>query len=58
VVPGLGLPAPQPQLAARPLTPRVPRAIMLVRRRNRSLSPAAEAVWRLIVELAGETLEA
>jgi len=37
---------------ARPLTPKVLRNIMLVRRRNRSLSPAAEAVWWLIVEIA------
>jgi DNA-binding transcriptional LysR family regulator len=48
IVPAQGLPFPQPGLVARPLTPQVCRDIMLLRRRNRSLSPAAEAVWRLI----------
>jgi DNA-binding transcriptional LysR family regulator len=52
IVPAQGLPFPQAGLAARPLTPQVYRSIMLVRRRNRSLSPAAEAVWRLIGEVA------
>lgn len=51
VVPALFLPQPQSGLVALPLTPRVARGIVLLRRRNRSLSPAAEAVWRLMVEL-------
>jgi hypothetical protein len=40
----------------RPLTPRVQRTIMLIRRRNRALSPVAERVWKLVretVEAAG-----
>ncbi len=53
VVPALFLPLPQTGLVSRPLTPQVRRGIVLVRRRNRSLSPAAEAVWQLIVEMAG-----
>lgn len=44
VTPRLSLPAPD-QLAVRPLTPTVTRAITLVRRRHRSLSPLAELVW-------------
>lgn len=51
VVPALFLPEPQSGLVARPLTPAVSRGIVLLRRRNRSLSPAAEAVWRLMVEM-------
>ncbi|MDR3419086.1 MAG: LysR family transcriptional regulator [Nevskia sp.] len=54
IVPALGLPFPQPGLAAVALTPQVRRVIMLVRRRNRSLSPAAEAVWRLVAAIAGK----
>ncbi|HWY23932.1 MAG TPA: LysR family transcriptional regulator [Nevskia sp.] len=50
VVPALFLPAPQSGLVSLPLTPRVSRGIVLLRRRNRSLSPAAEAVWRLMAE--------
>ena len=54
VVPALFLPFPQSGLVARPLQPRVQRGVMLVRRRNRSLSPAAEAVWRLIEQHAAQ----
>ncbi|EDZ97304.1 transcriptional regulator, LysR family, partial [Burkholderia sp. H160] len=35
----------------RPLVPRAERLVELVRRRDRSLSPAAEAVWNLIRQL-------
>lgn len=52
VVPALFLPFAESGLVARPLQPRVQRGIVLLRRRNRSLSPAAEAVWQLIGTLA------
>ena len=49
VLPWLALPLPAgSSLVARPLTPRAERTVELVRRRDRSLSPAAEAVWSLI----------
>ncbi|WP_133649149.1 LysR family transcriptional regulator [Paraburkholderia flava] len=52
VLPWLALPLPaDASLAARPLVPRVERTVELVRRRDRSLSPAAEAVWGLIRQL-------
>lgn len=52
VQPWLALPLPEgSSLVARPLTPRAERTIELVRRRDRSLSPAAEAVWGLIQQL-------
>ena len=53
VVPHLALP---PEglngLAVRPLLPRVDRDIMLVHRRNRALSPLAQAAWELIRDVA------
>ncbi|WP_027214162.1 LysR family transcriptional regulator [Burkholderia sp. WSM2232] len=52
VLPWLALPLPAgAALAARRLVPRAERTVELVRRRDRSLSPAAEAVWGLIHEL-------
>ncbi|WP_027801357.1 LysR family transcriptional regulator [Paraburkholderia dilworthii] len=52
VLPWLALPLPAgAALTARPLMPRAERTVELVRRRDRSLSPAAEAVWNLIREL-------
>ncbi|MBW9106728.1 LysR family transcriptional regulator [Paraburkholderia phenoliruptrix] len=52
VLPWLALPLPAgAALAARRLVPRAERTVELVRRRDRSLSPAAEAVWDLIREL-------
>jgi len=36
----------------RPLVPNVQRAIMLIRRRNRELSPLAQRVWRMVRETA------
>ena len=52
VLPWLALPLPAgAALTARPLMPRAERTVELVRRRDRSLSPAAEAVWDLIREL-------
>ena len=35
-------------LAVRPLLPRLERTVMLVRRRDRALSPVAERVWRIV----------
>lgn len=52
VLPWLALPLPAgASLVARPLVPRAERTVELVRRRDRSLSPAAEAVWSLIRQL-------
>jgi DNA-binding transcriptional LysR family regulator len=52
VLPWLALPLPAgASLVARPLVPRAERTVELVRRRDRSLSPAAEAVWGLIRQL-------
>ncbi|MCY1169703.1 MAG: LysR family transcriptional regulator [Pseudomonadota bacterium] len=49
VMPALGVPpSGLPGLAVLPLTPRVQRSIMLVRRRNRALSPLAGFVWKLV----------
>ncbi|MBB5192137.1 DNA-binding transcriptional LysR family regulator [Silvimonas terrae] len=53
VMPRLALPLPADSgLTVRPLTPTVTRHIMLARRRNRSLSPAAQVIWRLIRQMA------
>jgi len=53
VLPWLALPVPAgASLLARPLVPRAERTVELVRRRDRSLSPAAEAVWSLIRQLS------
>ncbi|SMF05358.1 LysR family transcriptional regulator [Pseudogulbenkiania subflava] len=55
VLPILALPLPEASdLVVRPLTPAVERSLMLVRRKNRSLSPLAETVWTLISEVAAE----
>jgi DNA-binding transcriptional LysR family regulator len=52
VLPWLALPLPAgASLVARPLVPCAERTVELVRRRDRSLSPAAEAVWGLIRQL-------
>ena len=40
------------ELCSRPLLPRVQRDIMLVRRRQRELSPVAQRVWELIAAVA------
>jgi DNA-binding transcriptional LysR family regulator len=54
VLPWLALPLPEgSSLVARPLEPRAERTVELVRRRDRSLSPAAEAVWTLIRQAPG-----
>lgn len=52
VLPRFALPVPAgSSLIARALVPRAERTVELVRRRDRSLSPAAEAVWALIRKL-------
>jgi DNA-binding transcriptional LysR family regulator len=53
VMPGMSLPPEGlAQLAVRPLAPRVQRAIMLIRRGNRALSPLAERVWGMVRDTA------
>jgi DNA-binding transcriptional LysR family regulator len=44
--------APPPSLVIRPLTPTVQRAVMLIHRRHRSLSPLATLVWNRLRALA------
>ncbi|ABX15449.1 LysR family transcriptional regulator [Burkholderia multivorans] len=52
VQPWLSLPLPAGStLVARPLTPRTERTVELVRRRDRSLSPAAQAIWELVRQM-------
>jgi DNA-binding transcriptional LysR family regulator len=56
VLPWLSLPLPaNASLVARALTPRAERTVELVRRRDRSLSPAADAVWELVREMPART---
>lgn len=53
ILPALALPLPQGnQLAVKRLQPDVQRKIMLVRRKNRSLSGAAQALWEVVKEQA------
>ena len=53
VVPSLSLPLPSSSpLVAVPLSPKETRAIVLARRQDRSLSPAAEAAWQMIRRMA------
>lgn len=53
ILPALALPLPEGQsLVVRRLSPAIHRTIMLVRRRNRSLSPAAEAIWQEVAHQA------
>lgn len=55
VVPTLALPPAGLQgLEVRPLTPRVERAIVLVRRANRALAPVAEVAWGLVRSVASQ----
>lgn len=55
VVPTLALPPAGLQgLEVRPLTPRVERAIVLVRRANRALAPVAELAWALVRDVAAQ----
>lgn len=53
VLPALALPLPQGRpLLVRRMTPEINRSIMLVRRKNRSLTPAAEAIWQEVRQQA------
>jgi len=53
VLPALALPLPEGGLlTVRLLVPEVKRALMLARRKNRSLSPAAEVIWQLVRQQA------
>ena len=53
VLPALALPLPKERpLVVRPLVPIVDRQLMLVRRKNRSLSRAAEAIWQVVRQQA------
>ncbi|MBU4681276.1 LysR family transcriptional regulator [Cedecea davisae] len=53
IIPALALPLPQGRpLVVKRLTPVVNRQLMLVRRKNRSLSRAAEAIWQVVREQA------
>lgn len=53
VLPALALPLPQgSRLTVKRLVPDVQRKIMLVRRKNRSLSGAAQALWEVVREQA------
>lgn len=53
VMPGLALPAPAGAgVLSRPLRPLASRAITLIRRRDRPLSPAAQRVWQRLEQLA------
>ncbi|WP_075181395.1 LysR family transcriptional regulator [Pantoea sp. 1.19] len=55
ILPALALPLPEgSSLAVRPLLPTVNRSLMLIRRKNRTLSPAAEALWQLVGQQAAQ----
>ena len=55
VLPALALPLPQgSHLQVKRLTPVVERQLMLARRKNRSLSTAAQALWDVVRTQAGE----
>jgi len=58
VSPGLALPLPAgSRLVVRPLLPEQRRTIMLIRRRQRSLSPVAERLWQLAMQLGPQLQE-
>lgn len=53
VLPALALPMPEgSRLVIKPLVPEINRVLMLVKRKNRSLSPAAQAIWQVVKEQA------
>ena len=53
ILPALALPLPQGRpLMVRRIVPEINRSIMLVRRKNRSLTPAAEAIWQEVRQQA------
>ena len=58
VIPALALPGPQgSRLVVKSLVPEINRVLMLVKRKNRSLSPAAQAIWQ-VVKAQAEVLRA
>ncbi len=53
VIPALALPGPEgSKLVVKSLVPEINRVLMLVKRKNRSLSPAAQAIWQVVKEQA------
>ncbi|PKE31849.1 LysR family transcriptional regulator [Rahnella sp. AA] len=53
VLPALALPMPEGSpLVIKILVPEINRVLMLVKRKNRSLSPAAQAIWQVVKEQA------
>ncbi|HBV39131.1 MAG TPA: LysR family transcriptional regulator [Erwinia sp.] len=53
ILPALALPLPEGRpLLVRRITPEINRSIMLVRRKNRSLSPAADVIWQEVRQQA------
>ncbi|MCX8956703.1 LysR family transcriptional regulator [Erwinia psidii] len=53
ILPALALPLPQGRpLLIRRMVPEINRTIMLIRRRNRSLTPAADAIWQEVRQQA------
>jgi len=58
VLPALALPMPEgSRLVIRNLTPEINRVLMLAKRKNRSLSPAAQAIWQVVKEQAAQLSE-
>jgi len=52
-LPALALPLPQGRpLMVKRILPEINRTIMLIRRKNRSLTPAAEAIWQEVRQQA------
>ncbi|WP_115718238.1 LysR family transcriptional regulator [Gallaecimonas mangrovi] len=53
IIPALALPPPMGStVLVKPLLPSIKRQLMLVKRKNRSLSPAAEQIWQLVAKEA------
>ncbi|QKJ88112.1 LysR family transcriptional regulator [Paramixta manurensis] len=53
ILPALALPMPEGRpLLVRRIFPEINRTLMLIRRKNRSLSPAAEAIWQEVSQQA------
>jgi DNA-binding transcriptional LysR family regulator len=53
ILPALALPLPEGRpLLVRRMVPEINRTIVLVRRKNRSLTPAAEAIWQEVRQQA------
>ncbi|MCU5771356.1 LysR family transcriptional regulator [Erwiniaceae bacterium BAC15a-03b] len=53
ILPALALPLPEGRpLMVRRILPEINRTLMLIRRKNRSLSPAAEAIWQEVRQQA------